>query len=234
VTLLDGEDAQIHSADKFPMSRGNSCPRFCHGYGADTRFGLRSRRLAPRSCVYCKQSTANKSTANKSTANNPMQTIQCKQSNCHPERSEGSRFLRRGLDYVREFSPHTLTDGSPCVQKPTNRGCPRKLGYVPSVSRFPVPGFKLSSPSAAEGSRLSSRAQPRDLGFFGAASTTLVNSHRTPRPTVPHARKKKRIRGCPRKLEYVPSVPRFPVPGFKLSSRAQRGIPVSSALLRLR
>jgi hypothetical protein len=145
VTLLDGEDAQIHSADKFPMSRGNSCPRFCHGYGADTRFGLRSRRLAPRSCVYCKQSTANKSTANKSTANNPMQTIQCKQSNCHPERSEGSRFLRRGLDYVREFSPHTLTDGSPCVQKPTNRGCPRKLGYVPSVSRFPVPGFKLSS-----------------------------------------------------------------------------------------
>jgi hypothetical protein len=126
VTLLDGEDAQIHSADKFPMSRGNSCPRFCHGYGADTRFGLRSRRLAPRSCVYCKQSTANKSTANKSTANNPMQTIQCKQSNCHPERSEGSRFLRRGFDYVREFSLHTVTDGPPRAEKRTNRGCPRK------------------------------------------------------------------------------------------------------------
>jgi hypothetical protein len=151
VTLLHGEDAQIHSAGRFSML-GHSCARFFSAYGADTRFGLRSRRLAPRSwstannplqTIHCKQSTANNplqtiqannSTPNKSTANNPMQTIQL------------SSRAQRGIPVV--------------------------------------------IPSAAEESRLSSRTQrgisvvipsaARNLGFFGAASTTSGNSHHTP------------------------------------------------------
>jgi hypothetical protein len=169
--------------------------------------------------IQCKQSTAN----------NPMQTIHCKQFNAnnpivipsaardlgfHPERSEGSRlssraqprdlgchpecnrgilvvipsaaegsrFLRRGFDYVREFSPHTLTDGLPLSQKK------RRIGRAPGnwgTSRL-SPGFP------SPGSKLSSRAQPRNLGCH------------------------------PQRSE-----------GSQLSSRAQRGIPVSWARLRL-
>jgi hypothetical protein len=149
VTLLDGEDAQIHSADKFPMSRGNSCPRFCHGYGADTRFGLRSRRLAPRICVYCKQSNAN----------NPLQTIQCKQSTANNlmQTIQLSSRAQRGISV---FIPSAARDP----------------GCHPERSR----GISVVIPSATEGSWLSSRAQRRDLGFFGAASTTSGNSHHTP------------------------------------------------------
>jgi hypothetical protein len=204
VTLLDGEDAQIHSADKFPMSRGNSCPRFCHGYGADTRFGLRSRRLAPRICVYCKQSNAN----------NPLQTIQCKQSTAN------------------------------------------NLMQTIQLSSRAQRGIPVVIPSAAEGSRLSSRVQPRDLGCHpersGGISVSsarlrlrqgILTTHPDRRSTT--LAKTTTNRACPRKLGYVPSVARFPVPRFqivipsaaeesRLSSPAQRGIPVSWARLRLR
>jgi hypothetical protein len=151
-----------------------------------------------------------------------------------PSAAEGSRFLRRGFDYVREFSPHTLTDGLPLSQKQ------RRIGRAPGnwgTSRL-SPGFP------SPGSKLSSRAQPRNLGCHpqrSEGSRFLGRGFDYVREFSPHTLtdgsprvQEKTNRACPRKLEYVPSVPRFPVPGFKLSSRAQRGISVSSARLRLR
>jgi hypothetical protein len=154
----------------------------------------------PMQTIHCKQSKqtiqANNSTPNKSTANNPMQTIQLSSraqrgiSVLIPSAAEGSRFLRRGFDYTSEFSLHTVTDRPPRAQKRRIGGAPGNWGTSRLSPGFPSRvsnchpersrGILVVIPSAGEGSRLSSRAQRRDLGFFGAASITSGNSHRTP------------------------------------------------------